>query len=567
VKRVSVLMAGLAALCGTPYLLMSFTGAPWEPVGAFIADELVMSPAERVLIAGSLVLWVLWLWTVLAFAVETVRFRRGATSESRISNRLMFIFIMTIWSSIVARPTDVSVQHSSASQDDGRHSRHTDGRWSLVPLALTTSVFAVAHVLRQIDDRRMRAIRVMPEGQRLKSVRGVEGIFWKSLLLAGRRSVGANQTLTRGWIPVGLRGDELVAVSVEPGHIIGVEARTSSEARAVVRHLQWMVESCDRDTRPCSVSIEVGLRAEQQMQVVQDNLGWQLVDSGTRFDAFGVDDNEARLVNRLYEMAVRTEPQVVTAVDAKWRVLVRVMGPVVIEKPDGRTIYFEKSRSIELLTWIVTHREHPTRTAARTAMWETNVQNATFNNVVSLLRTGLQRAMDDSGRIALDKTFDESMQLNDSIISDAELLESALRAFREQPGIQSRQQLHTSLELVRGMPFFGSDYLWPDPEGITSNIVHLIVTAAQELAQDALVRGDTHGVFRATGRGLAVLHCHEALVALRMRAYALNGDLAGVRHEWMCYDTASRSQFGEHAWEGAQLQLVRDELLGVAVVE
>ncbi|MEO1057079.1 MAG: bacterial transcriptional activator domain-containing protein, partial [Actinomycetota bacterium] len=117
-------------------------------------------------------------------------------------------------------------------------------------------------------------------------------------------------------------------------------------------------------------------------------------------------------------------------------------------------------------------------------------------------------------------------------------------------------------ERLRGLPFSGTNYLWPEVEGTSSQLVLLAITAAAELAGHALSVGDTELVFWATGRGLAVLPGHEELVGLRMRAYARTGDLAGVRNEWGQYErvlTADPWSDGEPAEKLVQL---RQELLG-----
>jgi hypothetical protein len=90
--------------------------------------------------------------------------------------------------------------------------------------------------------------------------------------------------------------------------------------------------------------------------------------------------------------------------------------------------------------------------------------------------------------------------------------------------------------LISGVPFEGTSYLWPDSEGITSDLVLLATTAATELAEHCLSIGDIEGVFRSTGRGLRVLPGHEQLIALRMEAHARSGDHAGVRQEWDSYE-------------------------------
>jgi hypothetical protein len=200
-------------------------------------------------------------------------------------------------------------------------------------------------------------------------------------------------------------------------------------------------------------------------------------------------------------------------------------------------------------------------------MWETNVQNATFNNVVSDLRTALQASMDESEDVALGKTFDEYFALHPSVISDVDLLDAAVQSYCNNPDEHTRETLRSTLSLVRDMPFLGADYLWPDPEGITSNIVHLIVSASQLLAEDDLVRGNTKNVFAATGQGLKVLRGHEGLIGLRMRAYALEGNTSGVLQEWERYESVLRGQYGEQDWLSAQLRQLRDELLCFVAVD
>ena len=87
--------------------------------------------------------------------------------------------------------------------------------------------------------------------------------------------------------------------------------------------------------------------------------------------------------------------------------------------------------------------------------------------------------------------------------------------------------LRPAVELVNELPFTGTGYLWPDAEGITSNLVLLATNVTAEYAKLALAAGDVDGVFWATGRGLQVLAGQEALIALRMRAHAEAGDLSG----------------------------------------
>ena len=111
------------------------------------------------------------------------------------------------------------------------------------------------------------------------------------------------------------------------------------------------------------------------------------------------------------------------------------------------------------------------------------------------------------------------------------------------------------------MPFAGTGYLWPDAEGITSNLVLLATSAASELAGHHLSMGDVDGVFWATGQGLKVLPGHEELIALRMRAHARAGDLSGVRLEWESYERVLDADPWSDGEPAPKLVLLRRQLL------
>lgn len=91
----------------------------------------------------------------------------------------------------------------------------------------------------------------------------------------------------------------------------------------------------------------------------------------------------------------------------------------------------------------------------------------------------------------------------------------SLTRYRDRITDQSRNDLRAALSLVRNLPFSGSDYLWPDPEGITSNLVHLVMSAATEFAEEALDRQDVDDVYFATDKGLKVFPGDEDLLRLR----------------------------------------------------
>jgi DNA-binding SARP family transcriptional activator len=217
--------------------------------------------------------------------------------------------------------------------------------------------------------------------------------------------------------------------------------------------------------------------------------------------------------------------------------VVRLLGPVVVVDGDGRPAVFERSKARELVAWLATHRERATRSAARTALWELDVRDATFANVVSEARRSLARLVEPpTGEEWVGRTMTDALPLHAMVTTDADLIRCALEIARMQPPAQAIATLTPAVELITGMPFEGTSYLWPDGEGITSSLVLLATTAATELAAHCLSVGDIEGVFEATGRGLQVLPGQEELIGLRMQAHARAGDHAGVRLEWESYE-------------------------------
>lgn len=225
-----------------------------------------------------------------------------------------------------------------------------------------------------------------------------------------------------------------------------------------------------------------------------------------------------------------------------YKVLVRTLGPVDVQLADGTIVKFEKSKTKELLAWLTNHRSRPTRSAARTALWEFTVADATFTNVVSDIRRTLNHT-DVLSPLEewIPRTFSDQLPFHHSIISDGELLQACIIKAQELPPEAAVGELHRGLDLVRDLPFAGTGYLWPDAEGITSQLVMTVITAASMAAEIDLQRGYIDGVFWATAQGLKVLGAHEELFALRMKAHALRGDSAGVRFEFDSYQRAINS--------------------------
>ena len=262
------------------------------------------------------------------------------------------------------------------------------------------------------------------------------------------------------------------------------------------------------------------------------------------------------------EVLTDTPPGDEGPADPPWALLVRLLGSVEVVDRDGRQASFERSKTLELIAWLTLHRERSTRAGARTALWELDVRDATFANVVSEARRAMARLVEPpAGEEWLGRTLTDVLPLHDGVVSDADLVRNRLERARLQPPELAIETLRPAVELIRDMPFAGTGYLWPDAEGITSNLVLLATGAATELAGHYLSIGDVDGVFWATGHGLTVLPGHEELIALRMRAHHRAGDLSGVRLEWESYERVLNADPWSDGEPAPKLVVLRRQLL------
>ena len=418
-------------------------------------------------------------------------------------------------------------------------------------------------------------------------------------------------------VPIGLTADETVVVALAPGTRFDIVAADIEAAKTAARHLiavaqiaaqtngiQVIIERATnldaldqlndgsydnselKNIAVIRVVIDLGQdgdglstviannEAVVKICVISDNPnrmqldanGWVLLPGNQRLAVFGLTEFENSAIHEL--LLESSKPAVgeirkFESVPVGWNVCVRLLGPVDAETRCGAPISFEKSKSLELLAWLTTHRERPTRIAARTALWEISVQDATFNNVVSGLRRGLSFVSDVVEPIEfLPKTFTDHLSIDGSVVTDVDVLNDAVSRVRNIGDGESWCGLHDALGRVRDLPFTGTDYSWPDSEGITSNFILSVITGSVLAAEHALELGDTEGVFWATGQGLKVLHGHEELVELRMRAYGEVGDRAGVNAEWLSYERS----LSHDSWSGGcpsqRIVELKRELIG-----
>ena len=253
--------------------------------------------------------------------------------------------------------------------------------------------------------------------------------------------------------------------------------------------------------------------------------------------------------------------------DPPWALMVKVLGPVDVVAASGARVEFDRSKALELVVWLSQHRKRPTRSSARADLWDVGVRDASFANVVSEARRSMARvAAPPDGDEWIGRTLTDDLPLHPLVVTDAELLALRVTAARSMPRGAAMEVLRDGLALVTDLPFAGTSYLWPDAGGHTSSLVLLATGAAALLAEWYLEGDDIDGVFWATGQGLRVLPGHEELVALRMRAHAARGDLAGVRQEWEAYERSLLADSWSLAAPSPKLTTLRRDLLATPAV-
>ena len=369
-----------------------------------------------------------------------------------------------------------------------------------------------------------------------------------------------------------LRARRVATGSNEPVVVIGLGQQVDADLTERLRALTIP------GGRGVAVVVDGAVEAAAARIRPVDEGVWRLDPVGIEFTALHLSSAD---VNQIAEVIADAEPTLVVTSDetpavveatdrgapvpAGWTFLVRVLGPVSVEDDHGSTVAFERSKALELVVWLTQHRQRSGRGQARAALWDVDVRDATFANVVSDARRSLARvAAAPDGAEWVGRGTGDRLPLHERVVTDAEVLAGALADSGEPRTPGAVDALRQALGLVRGMPFAETAYLWPDGEGITSALILLVTNAAVDLATVYLDRGDIDGVFWATQQGLLALPGHEELVALRMRAHAQRGDRAGVRQEWEAYQRALRADSWSAAEPSPKVVALRKELLAPA---
>jgi hypothetical protein len=260
-------------------------------------------------------------------------------------------------------------------------------------------------------------------------------------------------------------------------------------------------------------------------RVIREQRAWRITPHDDLFLPYGVTAEEAADFRAMIrEMTVIEIDDQVPAVKAEssatdqveYSALIRVLGPVEVVDNNHSEVQFRKSKSVELLCWLSLHRDRPTVSAARTALWEVDVEDATFHNVLSELRRGLNsHGITDAAW----RATKQRLALDPLIFTDAELFRRVLLAIDDDESefstTRALEELCGVLALVRGLPFAGEDYAWADAEGITSTFVWLVTRAVDTAAQLAKHMNDDGALLAAAAAGLRMMPGDEHFSQLR----------------------------------------------------
>lgn len=213
-----------------------------------------------------------------------------------------------------------------------------------------------------------------------------------------------------------------------------------------------------------------------------------------------------------------------------WKVLVRLYGYPQVESTQGLIACFRKKRALELLAWLSLNRDRQRRTAARTALWDIDVSDASFSTVVSDLRRTLAEIEGSTSRNEwLPATYSDAIPLHESVITDFDLILQALNKFKNDSSGAS--QLAHALSLIRDVPFAGTAYSWADYDGTTTRLIVVALEAARTLAEWAISHHEREVAEVAIKAGLRVmpgcdefLELHKSLLTLVRTSHLVASD-------------------------------------------
>ena len=562
-KLIRVLTVGTAFLFGIPLGLSTYGLSPMALFSHFATLRQIMDVELLVRSCISVLLWAVWIYGASCVVYQAVSFKKHGSIEpsERFFAKSAATFVVALWL-LTSQSTSKSLNQESAvdrSQVEISTSTQAsrNAHQSLIP-----SAFAVMALLSMIEGSHRRKLQLSVSGMYDEPVSNGSRLFWSKLRFQASAS-SQNREITQVpesvviTIPVGMNGEETVLLSIGVNDQISLNSPDDMCSEEFGRYLNCCLSSSNVLVK----TVNRGTSDSSSVCISQTNDGWRIDPGGVLFSPFVMRREEAETFQSLQKdlakpLVNRSDDYNISRI-GDWQICVRIMGPVEIATRSWETLRFERSKSAELLTWLVMHRERPTRIAARTALWEVSIEDSTFNNVVS----GVRRAINQNGQNLLGKESNDVFRIGSEVITDVEILQTAIENAEMKGGDQDFLALREALELVRDLPFAGENFVWADTEGITSNVVLTIITGALLLSDFYMSQQDLSGVFWATGQGLKALRGHEALIALRMKAHAQERNVSGINSEWFAYERLrlAEDQFLDR--ENNEIAKLRDSLL------
>ncbi|NDF69107.1 MAG: hypothetical protein EB143_06295, partial [Actinobacteria bacterium] len=169
-----------------------------------------------------------------------------------------------------------------------------------------------------------------------------------------------------------------------------------------------------------------GSSSRTQVRIQRESMCWRIDTTGEMFRPYGVSAQEAddlrTMVGDLTTLTAAPDRHQ-TQHAANTVALLRVLGPVELTLLTGREVSFRKSKSLELVAWLAFHRDRPTVSGVRTALWEVDVEDATFHNVLSEARRGFAHV---GVADAVQRPSKQRLELVADLITDADVLGDVL---------------------------------------------------------------------------------------------------------------------------------------------
>ena len=587
-KHIRALAIGTAFLIGIPVCLIAIGLSPLALFAHFTSLRRIMDVELFIRSVASVLLWVVWICGTTNVIIQVVTLKRGGSIEpsDHVFKKAAATFVVALWlftthSASKGLSREPEAKSSQIQLSVNKHEPQNDVQNSI------PSAFAIMSLLSMIESSHRRKIQLSSSEMYDEPVSKKSRMYWSQLryrasatplndkiqmhrptlacVIATMNDNGAITDVPGSGInesavlliPLGKNGSEAVLLSIGVNDQISIQSVDEKSADDLALYLNCFLSLSAVHKK----TVHRGVSDFSCIYISQTHDGWRIDPGGIPFSPFVMQIAEAESLRAL--QSDLSKPLVQKPIDfnisriADWRICVRIMGPVEVADRSWGTLRFERSKSAELLTWLVTHRERPTRIAARTALWEMSIEDSTFNNVVS----GIRKVINQNGLNLLERESNDIFKIGTEVITDVQILETAIEKAKNKGADEDFVMLREALNLVRDLPFAGEDFVWADTEGITSNVVLTIITGALMLSDFYMSRQDLSGVFWATGQGLKALRGHEALIAIRMKAHAQERNISGINSEWLAYERLrlADDQFLDR--ESNEIAKLRDSLL------